>query len=203
MGAVHGVHMKYIGLGAALLLALPYTAVSPSAPPPPWLPPPLSPYFHPLAFLTLYSGLLNLLIGVLFKLRRGCSLLMKDPLTGSIPPLSYLLWFPFHAPTWLYTYLHTALGETHGVNVADEVLEGFWVGGRYAGRIAAAQRPPETWQVTVDLTSEFPEACIENTVNYVNSPVWDGTPPSVSEVERCALAISEGWSGSLARRKGG
>ena len=88
------------------------------------------------------------------------------------------------------------LGVAHGVNVADEVITDFWVGGRYADQIEPSQRPPKNWSVTVDLTSEFPEACIENTVTYVNSPVWDGTPPSVEEVERCAVAIRDGWSGS-------
>ena len=90
----------------------------------------MTPYLSPLALLTLYSGLLNLLIGVLFKLRLGCWLLMKDRRSGTIPALSYLLWMPFHLPTWLYTYVHTMLGRAHGIKVADEVVTDFWVGGR-------------------------------------------------------------------------
>ena len=119
----------------------------------------------------------------------------QDQKTGKIPLLSYLLFFPFHIPTILYTYIHTVLGLTHGVKYGDDVLsgEGYWVGGRYAHKIKDG---PSRWEVTVDLTSEFPEMCISTTGIYVNSPVWDGTPPTIENIERCAEAISRGWRGS-------
>eukprot|EP00520_Triparma_pacifica_P010795 CAMPEP_0118647768 /NCGR_PEP_ID=MMETSP0785-20121206/8789_1 /TAXON_ID=91992 /ORGANISM="Bolidomonas pacifica, Strain CCMP 1866" /LENGTH=210 /DNA_ID=CAMNT_0006539897 /DNA_START=63 /DNA_END=695 /DNA_ORIENTATION=+ len=136
----------------------------------------------------------------MFKLRFGCTMLLKDPTSGSIPLLSYLIWSPFHIPTILYTFIHTEMGVRHGVGYADEVMDGLWVGGRYAHKIDKKQNPPSSWSVTVDLTSEFPELSISSTDLYINSPVWDGTPPSISEIDRCAQAISSGWRGSKFRK---
>ncbi|GMI43944.1 hypothetical protein TrCOL_g7094 [Triparma columacea] len=193
MGAVHGCHMKYVALSLISLLALPMTCT-----------PHPSPLFSsfpynpttPLAAVLWYSAVLNMVIAIGFKLRVGCELLMKDQKAGTIPALSYLLFFPFHVPTFLYTYIHTVLGVSHGVNYADEVLPNFWVGGRYAHKIPAGQSPPSQWEVTVDLTSEFPELSIGSTKVYVSAPVWDGTPPHIDDIDRCASAIADGWSGS-------
>ncbi|GMI23905.1 hypothetical protein TrRE_jg3835, partial [Triparma retinervis] len=185
--------MKYVALSLISLLALPMVCTPHPTPFFPSFP------YHPstpLAAILYYSAVLNMLIAIGFKLRVGCTLLMKDQKAGTIPLLSYILFFPFHIPTILYTYIHTVLGVGHGVNYADEVLPDFWVGGRYAHKIPQSQKPPERWEVTVDLTSEFPEMSIGETSVYVNAPVWDGTPPTIANIDLCASAISSGWRGS-------
>ena len=58
-----------------------------------------------------YSTVLNGAIAVMFKLRRGMSLIGKDRIKGTIPLWSYVLYFPFHIPTLAYTYIHTKLGR--------------------------------------------------------------------------------------------
>eukprot|EP00519_Triparma_laevis_P006198 CAMPEP_0182496708 /NCGR_PEP_ID=MMETSP1321-20130603/5304_1 /TAXON_ID=91990 /ORGANISM="Bolidomonas sp., Strain RCC1657" /LENGTH=269 /DNA_ID=CAMNT_0024700375 /DNA_START=44 /DNA_END=853 /DNA_ORIENTATION=+ len=195
MGAVHGCHMKYVGLGAFFAYST-YLVTSESVA----LPDSLTSIFDsysPLDFKTaltywlVYAAALNLLIGLCFKLRIGQSFLMKNRTDGTIPLISYIIFHPFYIPTHLYTYIHTVIGKSHNVPVANEVLSDYWVGGRYGSELSVP-----LWSVTVDLTCEFQESCINNTVKYVSSPVWDGTPPSVDEVERCAVAIRDGWSGS-------
>lgn len=187
--------MKYIGLGAFLTYVT-HLVYTESISPPLTLSSAFNTY-SPIPFKTaltywlIYASVLNLLIGVCFKLRIGQSFLMKNRVDGTIPLISYILFHAFYIPTHAYTYIHTVIGKTHGVPVANEVLTDYWVGGRYGSELSV-----NLWSVTVDLTCEFQEACIGNTVKYVSSPVWDGTPPSVDEVERCAVAIRDGWSGS-------
>jgi protein-tyrosine phosphatase len=52
-----------------------------------------------------------------------------------------------------------------------------------------------SWDLTVDLTCEFPEPCKSTTKAYLNVPVWDGTPPSTPELEKAAAAIAKHWGG--------
>ena len=72
----------------------------------------------------------------LFQLRNGMGLVGKDLQKGEIPVWSYVLWFPFHIPTLIYTYFHTRFGTQLArdvktgktlkipVPVASEVLPG-------------------------------------------------------------------------------
>jgi hypothetical protein len=120
-----------------------------------------------------YSTVLNGTIAVLFKMRTGMSLIGKDREAGTIPLWSYLLFFPFHIPTYLYTYIHTKYGtmkstaskETDAkkvtkvtVPVASEVQPGWWVGGCYSNQLN------KKWAAVVDLTVEFPERCRSDTL---------------------------------------
>ena len=97
----------------------------------------------------------------------------KDREAGTIPLWSYLLFFPFHIPTYLYTYIHTKYGtmkstaskETDAkkvtkvtVPVASEVQPGWWVGGCYSNQLN------KKWAAVVDLTVEFPERCRSDTL---------------------------------------
>lgn len=42
------------------------------------------------------------------------------------------------------------------------------------------------WGGVIDLTSEFPEACINHTNAYLLIPLWDGVPPTPSQLEKAA-----------------
>eukprot|EP00540_Astrosyne_radiata_P005353 CAMPEP_0116830948 /NCGR_PEP_ID=MMETSP0418-20121206/5055_1 /TAXON_ID=1158023 /ORGANISM="Astrosyne radiata, Strain 13vi08-1A" /LENGTH=277 /DNA_ID=CAMNT_0004460125 /DNA_START=29 /DNA_END=862 /DNA_ORIENTATION=- len=208
MGAVHGVYLKYVGLSALSYAGYAYLTANGSGP--------LSsgtrslseasdspmPLWRLVSAAVLgYSALLNGTIAILFKLERGMSLLGKDPNTGQIPTWSYILFFPFHLPTLLYTHIHTrfssmkirtASGETRreAVPVASEVQPGWWVGGWYANEL------DKDWAGVIDLTVEFPERCINRTQTYLSLPTWDGVPASPEQLEKAANFAVE------ARKKG-
>jgi hypothetical protein len=126
-----------------------------------------------------YSTILNGVIAILFKLEIGMSLIGKDPKTGQIPLWSQLLFFPFHLPTRLYTYIHK-LSDSGKVPVASEVLPGWWVGGCYGHEL------DKDWAGVIDLTVEFPESTIHRTKTYLSLPTWDGVPASPAQLEEGA-----------------
>jgi len=105
-----------------------------------------------------YSTFINGMIAVLFKTERGMSIIGKDKQKGTIPLWSYVVFFPFHIPTILYTHVHTRTSKYNTnlqkqkdetemdyekkktsskppvyeiVPVASEVQPGWWVGGCY------------------------------------------------------------------------
>lgn len=183
MGTVHGVYLKYVGLSALSYMG--YTmfagkeanaithrdlqAVGQS----------LLPITHHgwIAAALGYSALVNGVIAVLFKAEIGMGIIGKDRATGQIPLWSKLIFFPFHLPTRLYTYIHT---EQHlpAVPVASEVQDGWWVGGCYANRLG------KHWGAVIDLTVEFPEAA--ETDHYLSLPTWDGVPATPAQLENAA-----------------
>ena len=131
-----------------------------------------------------YSAVLNGGIAVLFKLRKGMGLIGKDPRTGQIPLWSYLVYAPFHVPTYVYTHLHTLAGKykpaKKRVPVASEVQPGWWVGGCYSHELN------RDWGGIVDLTVEFPESCFDRSESYLCIPTWDGVPASPAQLEEAA-----------------
>eukprot|EP00569_Conticribra_weissflogii_P006575 CAMPEP_0171337038 /NCGR_PEP_ID=MMETSP0878-20121228/6431_1 /TAXON_ID=67004 /ORGANISM="Thalassiosira weissflogii, Strain CCMP1336" /LENGTH=364 /DNA_ID=CAMNT_0011838611 /DNA_START=74 /DNA_END=1168 /DNA_ORIENTATION=- len=240
MGAVHGVYLKYVGLSAVSFAGYHFVIGSFG----PLEPLPLASSFSdgvrilatsssssddasslssssllPLAraataAMLSYSTFLNGTIAVLFQLRRGMSLIGKDTKKGTIPLWSYVLLFPFHGPTYAYTYLHTKMGkmrppsaapssdESHRkknddeheqqkvpVPVASQVQPGWWVGGCYSHEIQLPMQQP--WAGIVDLTVEFPEKCRANTLNYLCLPTWDGVPCSPEQLEEAAVFCME------------
>mmetsp|Transcript_1922 Transcript_1922/g.2687 ORF Transcript_1922/g.2687 Transcript_1922/m.2687 type:complete len:288 (-) Transcript_1922:59-922(-) len=142
------------------------------------------------ALLLGYSSILNGVIAALFKLEIGMSILGKDRQLGTIPEWSYVVFFPFHIPTILYTNIHSLIGthivEKDGkmvrerVPVATEVQPGWWVGGCHSHELK------KEWAAVIDLTVEFPESCINNTQAYFSIPTWDGVPGSPEELEEAA-----------------
>lgn len=202
MGAVHGVYLKYVALSAISLTGysmlmggegiaeemgmlfatrriIEEGADSPSV-------------MKIASALGLgYSAVLNGLIAILFKLERGMSLIGKDPKTGRIPRWSYIIFFPFHYPSMLYTYIHTRKGKVKQktpdgqikkmtVPVASEVQPGWWVGGCYACEL------DKDWAGIVDLTVEFPEECIDRSDSYHLIATWDGVPATPRQLEEAA-----------------
>jgi len=210
MGAVHGVYLKYVGMSTlsyAASYAMNYGGDVPTMDI-------MSSTFAvgerrmilPLlqigaAGILKYSAIINGTIAVLFKVERGMGLIGKDPIEGRIPLWSYLVFFPFHLPTLLYTYVHTKMGthkvkDTTGkiisvkVPVASEVQPGWWVGGCYSNELN------KDWGGVIDLTVEFPESCINRTQDYLLVTSWDGVPPEPIRLEKAANFAVE------ARKKG-
>lgn len=127
-----------------------------------------------------HVALVNGMMFILFNVRAGMSILGKDPETGQIPIWSYILFPGFFIPTWLYTRLAHGGDEKAGVQVANEVHSGWWIGGRYADQLG------RKWAGTIDLTCEFPEGCAESTERYHLLPCWDGVPPPPELLDRAA-----------------
>lgn len=193
MGTVHGVYLKYVGLSALSYAGLSYLSRSGADGGEKlslWqlLGGPLSKSVP--ALVLGYSTILNGTIAVLFKLEKGMGLIGKNRKTGEIPTWSYVLFFPFHLPTKLYTYIHTLTGtqtvEKDGkkmkeiVPVASEVQPGWWVGGCHADELN------KDWAGVIDLTVEFPESNINRTRQYLSIPTWDGVPASPEQIEEAA-----------------
>jgi len=164
MGAVHGVYLKYVGLGL-IAGGVAYRMGDRST---------------PAGYALTYAAVCNLAIAVMFKLRKGMWLLGKDAADGSVPLWSYLVWIGFHLPTWLYTYVHTRLGNMGGVPVASEVADGWYIGGCYSHELGL------DWSGVLDLTCEFPETAIGSTKSYKLVAVWDGTPPTPAQIDEAA-----------------
>mmetsp|Transcript_32801 Transcript_32801/g.104504 ORF Transcript_32801/g.104504 Transcript_32801/m.104504 type:complete len:255 (+) Transcript_32801:89-853(+) len=169
MGAVHGVHLKYVA-ASALCSVCAYHAG------------PDGERIMPLRSLLVYSAATHGLFAGLFVARVGMGILGKQRAAGVVPWWSYLVWAPFHSFTYLYTYFHTLHSEAHGTPVATEVAPGWWIGGRYAHW----RMPERRWAATIDLTCEFPEGSIRNTSNYLLTPCWDGVPPTPAQIEEAA-----------------
>ena len=154
MGAVHGVHLKYVAMSIGCV----QTARSIDSE---------ARFIAWSAFW--YCAILHALIAACFVLRVGMPLIGKSAKTGQVPWWSYVIFWGFHLPTWLYTDLHTRHSVSTGTPVATEVVPGWWIGGRFGDRLK------KKWAVTIDLTCEFPEACRE-----VTGPSALPPPPCVS-----------------------
>jgi hypothetical protein len=151
MGAVHGVYLKYVGLSAISYagysyvvasspevaefatisggLRMLYSLSSDNGNNMPDLKPLIT---YASGAILKYSYLLNGTIACLFKLEKGMALIGKNSKTGQIPFWSYVLYFPFHLPSILYTKIHARNDrkKKKPVPTASEVQPGWWVGGR-------------------------------------------------------------------------
>mmetsp|Transcript_18867 Transcript_18867/g.58079 ORF Transcript_18867/g.58079 Transcript_18867/m.58079 type:complete len:251 (+) Transcript_18867:2-754(+) len=166
MGAVHGVILKYVGLTAVASAA--HVWVESAL----W------------KWIALYVAVANFLVTLGFLMNVGTSLIGKKGSTGQLPLWSYVVWLGFIGPTWLYTAVHTLFGKTvKGVDEADEVLPGWWLGSRYAD---LAQNRPARFSGVLDLTCELPERLFEDADEYKLVQCWDGTPPSPQLIEEAA-----------------
>lgn len=194
MGAVHGVYLKYVGLSAISYAG--YATLMAGSGAPEQMTRSLSEASAtmPLGKLAAtailgYSTLVNGSIAVMFKLERGMSIIGKDTKTGQIPWWSYVIFFPFHLPTMLYTHVHTRHGSMkvtgpdgtttrEPVPVASEVQPGWWVGGCYGHELG------KDWGGIIDLTVEFPERM--KTQSYLSIATWDGVPAVPEQLEEAA-----------------
>lgn len=215
MGAVHGVYLKYVGLSAVSYAGYSYLAATgevadlliasggfrnllasavTSASNGDLVDFTLSPKIMKLgaAAILKYSSILNGLIAFLFKLEKGMGMIGKNPTTGQIPLWSYLLYFPFHLPSILYTRIHANNDKRKKVvvPVASEVQPGWWVGGTYSNELN------KEWGGVIDLTVEFPERCFDTSKSYKLCAIWDGVPPTPDMLEEAAQFAVE------ARKKG-
>ena len=152
MGAVHGVHLKYVAMSAASAVGA-YRYIGRLEDPS------LSLMEQPafdvaMLCLLIYASLVHGLIASLFIVRRGEWLIGKRPTNGVVPTWSYIVFAAFHFPTWLYTLVHTQISKREGVPVASEVVPGWWIGGCFAAELGRKK-----WAATIDLTAEFTEGC--------------------------------------------
>jgi hypothetical protein len=180
MGAVHGVHLKYVFMSAA-------SAVTAYRYPDPGLTTFEHSNFDAAVICCFwYAAFVHGLIASLFILRRGEWILGKSPQTGVVPLWSYIIFAAFHLPTWLYTYVHTQISKREGVPVASEVADGWWIGGCYASELGKPR-----WAATIDLTTEFTESCFDTSDRYLLLRCWDGVPPKPHDIERAARFAAE------------
>jgi hypothetical protein len=192
MGTVHGVYLKYVGISAASYMGYAWLAARETATTHGQSSQRLLTagignlsFFYPnnpqamAASIMGYSALLNGMIAILFKAEIGMGLLGKDRATGQIPWWSQVVWFPFHIPTRIYTYVHTRMHQPK-VPVASQVLPGWWVGGCYGHELKEVSK----WAAVIDLTVEFPETAI--TDHYLSLPTWDGVPATPAQLEEGA-----------------
>ena len=141
-----------------------------------------------------YSTILNGLIAVLFKLEVGMKLIGKDRTNGQIPFWSKVIYFPFHIPTRIYTYMHSLQDKKKKIPTASEVQPGWYVGGCYGHELN------HMWAGVIDLTVEFPESTIHQTHSYLSIPTWDGIPASPEQLEEganFALAARDSGKGDI------
>jgi hypothetical protein len=195
MGTVHGVYLKYVGLSAlsyagySMLMGDDASATDRNS---------TKTMMDALPAMVLgYSTIINGMIAILFKTERGMAIIGKNKTTGEIPLWSYVIFFPFHIPTLLYTHVHTRIGvhkspETkdgkakfNPVPVASEVQPGWWVGGCYGHELG------KEWGGVIDLTVEFPESCRNHTKHYLSAPTWDGVPLGPEDLDAAATFAVE------------
>lgn len=177
MPTVNGVYMKYVMASVTSYFWLWYLAPTDSV-----AAAESGLLFQALLSTLAYLTALNGVIAALFLLRCGMGMLGKDGETGQVPWWSYAIFVGFHLPTWLYTRLHRAMDGVKGINVADEVVPGWWVGGRYGHELG------RTWAGVVDLTCEFSETCsLMDSDSYLLLRCWDGVPPTPEQLEQAAV----------------
>jgi len=175
MGAVHGVHLKYAAMSAMCTTGAVFHGVDPTTAE--------SNFMAAVIGMLWYAAVVHAVITALFLLRRGEWLIGKRA-DGTLPLWSLVVWAAFHAPTWLYTRVHTMMSS---VPVATEVHPGWWIGGRYAHWLPGKRK----WALTIDLTVEFPESCYSESLRYLLLPCWDGTPPDAHGIERAAKLAAD------------
>jgi len=137
-------------------------------------------FLLPCYLLLCHVALVNGMIWILFNLRMGMTILSKDPKTGQIPLISYLLFPGFFLPCYLYTAISKMQDKKKGIAAANEILPGWWIGGRHCDELE------RKWSGTIDMTCEFPESCADTTERYLLLPCWDGVPPTPDLLERAA-----------------
>jgi len=174
MGTVSSVFMKYVAISTASYATLCYLAPKERSDQDGFL-------FNSLLSTLAYMSVLNAGIAILFKCEWGMAVLGKDEVTGAVPIWSYIAFVGFHLPTWMYTSIHRIQDRMKGIQVADEVAAGWWLGGRYGHEL------DKTWAGVVDLTCEFPESCrVADPDSYLLLRCWDGVPPTVAQLQRAA-----------------
>ena len=119
MGAVHGVHMKYVAASAASATGALYATPAESEV---W-------WWRVVHAGLCYAAVAHAIIAILFISRRGARIIGKDSQSGAVPAWSYVVWFAFHSLNYAYTLVHNQISS---VPAASEVMPGWWLGGRYA-----------------------------------------------------------------------
>ena len=118
-----------------------------------------------------YSTLINGAIAILFKTEKGMSLIGKNRSTGTIPMWSYIVFFPFHIPTILYTKIHTQL-----FTMKTPLLAVTESNSNNNNKTAASNIATRSTSTSTDETTS---SSADSTIQYVKIPV-----PVATEVQK-------------------
>jgi len=124
------------------------------------------------------EGSLTTLIATIFSYQRTYSLILGKNEDGTFPYWSYALFWPIHFFVWIVSnyldiYFFRKKEETHYTEVHPKCF----IGGIHSHTYNELNRPTT---VIVDMTCEFSRKI--RSEYYLVLPTWDGTPPTVQQV---------------------
>jgi hypothetical protein len=140
-------------------------------------------------FVLIYFAAVHSLMVVLFVLRKGEAILGKAAKTGALPLWSYLLWWPFHLVNLIGVYTVNHARKRRGLELCTEIMPGWSLGGLYCEAAETRVFGGRINLAVVDLTTEFPERV--PTPHYCLVPIWDGTAPTVAQMQRATDFVAE------------
>jgi hypothetical protein len=143
--------------------------------------------------LPLFQLGLNLLVAVI-GMHYRLPVLVGKLSNGSLPIWSWFFWLPYILLSWATS--QTVVRQVHHTMMPTEVAPNVLVGG-YLGLVGQAPVGFSTENLAViDVTCELPRAsCLRAaSVAYLNIPAWDGTPPTVAQIQAACV-----WGASLHR----
>lgn len=152
--------------------------------------------------ITMYSIVSLAMLGGLIQLNFGPSgeIMFKSSATGQVAFLSFIIHFPFHILNHLLIFL-TKTSLYRARTAGSQVAPNIWLAGKNSLQVEQMAKftQDDMWDCVVDLTCEFSETAQVLPHNYLNVPTWDGCPPTVEQIERCALFVKEHYKSSKSR----
>jgi hypothetical protein len=140
-----------------------------------------------LRVLFLWNGVW--LFGIALAYAARCpGLLMKRP-NGTIHPLAYALYWPYHGLNMLLLYGVRRLGRARAY---DEIVPGLFLGGRLLSRDFPTPFTTAESFAVLDLTSEFTEhPLLRLSPHYRLIPLLDATAPTLEQLQVGVAWIAE------------
>jgi len=127
---------------------------------------------------SMFQGTITTFVATVFAYQRKYSWILGKNSNGTFPYWSYILFWPIHIFVWIVSnyldiYFFRKRGETHYTEVHPKC----YIGGIHAHTHSELNRPTT---VIVDMTCEFSRKI--HTEYYLMLPTWDGTPPTVQQL---------------------
>jgi hypothetical protein len=101
----------------------------------------------------------------------------KNPLTGEIPIIRVLIFFPYFVAVMFLMIGGKTISLFKRWNSYDEIYTSVYLGDYYSSFMSKHK-----WASIVDVTNELPRLGLSK--NYLNVPSWDGCPPPVQYIEK-------------------
>jgi len=102
---------------------------------------------------------------------------------GTLRPWSYIVWYPWILMSWLSS--QHVLRKMIRYPVVSEVHERIFVGGYLGAGKTLPSVLSKHHLCVIDVTCELPRSrALPHDVEYLNIATWDGTPPTVSDIQR-------------------